>query len=85
MASSRDHVVHVETQLPWALLGAGLALIIGYLPGVFGGISPWLLLAIGFCAVVLWSRSVAKPVKRLQQAAGEKFGFDHGAGVVPRL
>jgi len=42
------------------LLGAGL--VIGYLPEVFGGISPWLLLAVGFGAVVLWSRFVAKPV-----------------------
>jgi len=63
MASSCDHVDHVRTQLPYALLGAGLAIFIGYLPEAFAGISPWLLLIVGFAAIALWSRFVAKPVE----------------------
>ncbi|MEE4272593.1 MAG: Na+/H+ antiporter NhaC family protein [Thermoanaerobaculales bacterium] len=62
MASSCDHVDHVRTQLPYALLGAGLAIVVGYLPEAFAGISPWLLLAVGFAAIAAWIRFVAKPV-----------------------
>jgi len=62
MASSCDHVDHVRTQLPYALLGAGLSVFIGYLPEEFAGISPWLLLCVGFVAIALWTRFVAKPV-----------------------
>jgi Na+/H+ antiporter NhaC len=63
MASSCDHVDHVRTQLPYALLGAGLAIFIGYLPEAFVGISPWILLVVGFAAIALWSRFIAKPVE----------------------
>ncbi len=56
MASSCDHVDHVRTQLPYALLGAGLAIVVGYLPDAFGAVSPWILLGIGFILIVLWSR-----------------------------
>lgn len=63
MASSCDHVDHVRTQLPYALLGAGLAILVGYLPEAFGGISPWFLLGVGFVAIALWSRFVAQPVE----------------------
>ena len=63
MASSCDHVDHVRTQLPYALLGAGLSIFIGYLPEAFIGISPWILLGIGLVAIVLWSRFVAQPVE----------------------
>jgi Na+/H+ antiporter NhaC len=62
MASSCDHVDHVRTQLPYALLGAGLSIVVGYLPEAFAGISPWLLLVVGFVLIALWSRFVAKPV-----------------------
>ena len=62
MASSCDHVDHVRTQLPYALLGAGLSIVIGYLPEAFVGISPWILLVFGFAAIALWSRFIARPV-----------------------
>jgi Na+/H+ antiporter NhaC len=62
MASSCDHVDHVRTQLPYALLGAGLAVFVGYLPEAFAGISPWLLLVVGFVAIAFWVRTVARPV-----------------------
>ena len=64
MASSCDHVDHVRTQLPYALLGAGLAVFVGYLPEEFVGVSPWLLLVVGFAVIALWVRFVAKPVEQ---------------------
>jgi Na+/H+ antiporter NhaC len=63
MASSCDHVDHVRTQLPYALLGAGLAIVIGYLPDALIEISPWILLGVGIVVIILWSRFVAEPVE----------------------
>ena len=63
MASSCDHVDHVRTQLPYALFGAALAVVVGYLPEEFAGISPWVLLGVGFIVIALWTRFVAKPVE----------------------
>lgn len=63
MASSCDHVDHVRTQLPYALLGASVSVFVGYLPEAFAGISPWLLLAVGFTVIALWMRLRAVPVE----------------------
>ncbi len=46
IASGCDHIEHVRTQLPYALLVGFVALLVGTLPAAFG-ISPWLLLPIG--------------------------------------
>jgi Na+/H+ antiporter NhaC len=62
MASSCDHVDHVRTQLPYAFLGGGLAIVLGYLPEAFVGFSPWVLLGVGFVAIALWSRFLAEGV-----------------------
>ncbi len=63
MASGCDHVDHVRTQLPYAVLGAVLAMGIGYLPVALGELSPWPLLVAGTVAVALWFRLVARPVE----------------------
>ena len=52
MASGADHVDHVRTQLPYAMSVALLALIVGYVPAGFG-VSPLILLPLGFFAVVV--------------------------------
>jgi Na+/H+ antiporter NhaC len=54
LATGADHVDHVKTQLPYALLVGGVALFVGYLP-VGWGLSPWLSLAggVGVLAVVV--------------------------------
>jgi Na+/H+ antiporter NhaC len=39
MASQCDHIEHVRTQLPYALLAGGVALLFGALPAGFG--VPW--------------------------------------------
>ncbi len=44
MASSCDHIDHVRTQLPYALLAAFASIIIGDIPTVLG-LSPWLSIA----------------------------------------
>lgn len=51
-ASDCEAMEHVRTQMPYALLAAGVALVLGYLPAGFG-LSPWLGLPIG--AAVCWA------------------------------
>ncbi len=55
-----DVMLHVRTQLPYALLAAGVAVFCGYLPAGFG-FSGWLLLPVG--ATVCWAvvRFVGRP------------------------
>ncbi len=62
MASACDHVDHVRTQLPYALLAAGAALVFGYVPvGVFG-ISAWIALPLTVAAVVVLFLLLSRPV-----------------------
>ena len=55
LASSCDHVDHVRTQLPYALLVGGVALLLGTLPAGFGA-EWWMLLPIqaALLMAVLW-------------------------------
>lgn len=56
LASGSDHVDHVSTQLPYALLVAGIAAACGYLP-VGLGLPPWVSLAMGLVVLVaIWLR-----------------------------
>jgi Na+/H+ antiporter NhaC len=48
-ASGCDAIEHVRTQLPYALIGGGLAVTVGYLPAGLGA-SPFLLLVVGAAA-----------------------------------
>lgn len=41
MASSCDHIDHVRTQLPYALIAAGVGILLGELPAS-AGMSPWI-------------------------------------------
>ena len=60
-ASGCDHVDHVRTQLPYALLVATVTMIVGNL-GTSMGLPVWA--ALGVCAVMIWAviRFVGKPV-----------------------
>jgi Na+/H+ antiporter NhaC len=58
MASGCDHVDHVRTQLPYALLAASVAVLIGYLPHAIAGVPPWILLLIGPVVITGWVRFV---------------------------
>ena len=51
MASGCDHIDHVTTQLPYALVVASIALLLGTLPTGFG-VPAWLMILIGMATVV---------------------------------
>ena len=61
MASGADHIDHVRTQAPYAMVCAAIAASTGYIPAGFG-VSPWVSLSFGVvaCGVVIYF--VAKPV-----------------------
>jgi Na+/H+ antiporter NhaC len=61
MASGADHIDHVRTQLPYALLVASVSILFGYLPAGFG-VSPWYTLGAGFILLILLIRTLGKPV-----------------------
>ena len=46
VASGCDHIEHVRTQLPYALLVGGVALLFGTVPGSFG-VPPWISILLG--------------------------------------
>jgi len=62
MASGADHIDHVRTQLPYALFGGILSMIVGYLPVGFG-VSPWLVLPVGILIIVVSIRFFAPKVR----------------------
>jgi Na+/H+ antiporter NhaC len=51
LATGSDHIDHVRTQLPYAMLVGLLALVCGYLP-VGWGMAPWVGLALGAALVI---------------------------------
>lgn len=51
MASGCDHIEHVRTQMPYAMVVGTVAIGIGTIPGAFG-LSPWISLTLG--AAMLW-------------------------------
>jgi len=62
MASASDHMDHVKTQLPYALFGAGLALIFGFIPAGLG-ISAYILLPIGLIVMYLLFNKFGKNIE----------------------
>jgi Na+/H+ antiporter NhaC len=59
MASGADHIDHVRTQLPYALLGGLISILIGYLPVGFG-ISTKVIIPIGIISIFLIIRFAGK-------------------------
>ncbi|MCZ6599476.1 MAG: Na+/H+ antiporter NhaC family protein [Acidobacteria bacterium] len=55
MASGSDHIDHVRTQMPYALLVGAVGILLGNLPSAFG-LSPWLCLLMGSAVLlgILW-------------------------------
>ncbi|MDQ3555942.1 MAG: Na+/H+ antiporter NhaC family protein, partial [Gemmatimonadota bacterium] len=60
MASACDHMDHVRTQLPYALVVAAVGMAVGDIPTAYG-VSPWISLAVG--VAILWGilRVVGRP------------------------
>ena len=46
IASGCDHIEHVRTQMPYAILVGVVAVLFGTIPGAFG-LSPWILIIVG--------------------------------------
>lgn len=57
-----DHIDHVNTQLPYSLLAAGVGIIFGYLPAGFG-VPAYILLPLGVIVMYFFVNYVGKSVK----------------------
>lgn len=62
MASACDHIDHVRTQLPYALLAAVVGMLVGDIPTAFG-LSPWISIVIGTGVLVAVLSTVGKKVE----------------------
>jgi Na+/H+ antiporter NhaC len=60
MASACDHMDHVRTQLPYALVVAVVGMVVGDVPTAYG-MSPWISLAVGTLILAAVVRFVGKP------------------------
>ncbi|MFH0779211.1 MAG: Na+/H+ antiporter NhaC family protein, partial [Candidatus Eisenbacteria bacterium] len=61
MASACDHIDHVKTQLPYALLAAAVGILLGDIPTAFG-LSPWMSILGGTIVILLFLRLFARRV-----------------------
>jgi Na+/H+ antiporter NhaC len=61
MSSSCDHIDHVRTQLPYAILAAIIGVIVGDIPTAYG-FPPWLSIIIGFSLLTLFIYFIGKKV-----------------------
>ena len=64
IAAASDHIDHVRTQIPYALVTMGVALTVGYLPCTYFGTSPWLGLLFGaaaLMAILMWRGRLSGP------------------------
>jgi Na+/H+ antiporter NhaC len=59
VASASDHIDHVRTQIPYALVVAGVSVLLGCIPVGFG-LSPWIGLVAGGGALWLVLRFLGK-------------------------
>ncbi len=62
MASGCDHIEHVTTQLPYALVVGVVALLFGTVPAALG-LSWWIAMAIGAALVLAVVRFIGRPVE----------------------
>jgi Na+/H+ antiporter NhaC len=62
MASACDHIDHVKTQMPYAVLVMVVAGVIGYVMTAWLGWSPLLAYVLGFGALALFLRTVGRPL-----------------------
>jgi hypothetical protein len=50
----------VRTQLPYALLAAAVAILVGYLGYAATGVPAWILLVVGAAIIVVWIRLIGR-------------------------
>ncbi len=63
MASACDHIDHVRTQLPYALLAAVVAMLVGNLPTAIWGLNPLISILLGLVLIYLAVRFLGRPVE----------------------
>lgn len=63
MASACDHIDHVRTQLPYALLAAAVAMLVGDLPTALWGVNPLVSIALGLVLIFVVLRLIGRPVE----------------------
>ena len=68
VAAASDHIDHVRTQAPYALLAMGVAMVAGYLPCAFFGLSPWIALLGGSAILILILRVFGRHADEPQSA-----------------
>ena len=74
IASSADHVDHVKTQAPYAILVMSVALLCGYLPAVVVGLSPWISLGLGGGVLAVFLRVYGRRTGALRPEAPDEPG-----------
>jgi Na+/H+ antiporter NhaC len=72
MASSCDHIDHVRTQLPYALLAAAVALLVGDLPTALWGINPLISIVLGLAIIYVVLMYAGRPVEVVGHARDEE-------------
>jgi Na+/H+ antiporter NhaC len=70
MASACDHIDHVRTQLPYALLAAGVAMLVGDLPTAIWGVNPLISIILGLVLIYGLLMVLGRPVEERGAAAG---------------
>ena len=69
-----DHIDHVRTQMPYALLGAAVAGIFGFIPAGFG-VPVWISIILGIAALIVFVRFVGKSTNvdlKVVETGGQK-------------
>ena len=61
MASACDHIDHVRTQLPYAMLAAVIGMLVGDIPTAYG-MSPWISIVVGVGLMIAFLRIFGKQV-----------------------
>jgi len=74
MASACDHVDHVRTQMPYALLVGGIGILVGNLPTAYG-MSPMFSYPLGALAIYLVLRFIGRPDMDSPQFARAEAGL----------
>lgn len=59
-ASGCDHIAHVRTQMPYALLAGFVGMVVGDIPTAYG-MSPWISLLVGAIVIVAAVRWLGRP------------------------
>lgn len=71
IASSMDHMDHVSTQLPYALMVGVIACLVGYLP-VGYGLNPWISIILGLVLMVGFILIFGKQVENVEDSVSER-------------